>query len=191
MMTKKLDSLATTAVLVVDMINDYLAEDGAIPCKEALDIVPNINLLTDFVRSRGGHVVFSNTSLRSGDEPIARKWGMHALRGSKGEEVYEGLTVGPDDKISRKISYNAFFKTRLENTLRSMGVENLIVVGIHTHVCVLLTASAASDRGFHVIALEDCMTTGYRPNHDTRLRFFSTHIGELATLHEYLKAHGY
>lgn len=189
-MATKRKSLSKTAVLVVDMIYDYLATDGAIPCKEAHDIVPNINKLTEFVRASGGHVVFSNTSLQSESDPIARKWGMHAKRGSKGEKVYDEIVVTSDDKISRKTSYNAFFKTPLETDLRKLEIEDLVVVGIHTHVCVLLTACAASDRGFNVIALEDCMTTGYRPNHDTRLRFFSTHIGRLTTLREYMKDNG-
>lgn len=175
------------AIVVVDMINAYMTPDSKLNCKEAHSIVENINKLTGRVRSSGGLVVFANTSLVSSEDPIAKRWGLHARRDTTECNVYPDIDTRPMDQIVLKRSYNSFYETDLDLTLRSNSIRTLLVVGIHTHVCVLLTASAASDRGYDVVAFQDAMTTGYQPNHDTRLRFFSSHVGELTTTAQYLK----
>ena len=91
------------------------------------------------------------------------------------------------DLIVRKKVYNGFFKTNLHAELQSRGISNVVITGIHTHVCVLLTAVGAFENGYEVTTLEDCITTGYQPNHESRLRFFSTHIGSLKSSDEWIK----
>lgn len=177
------------AIVVVDMINDYMSPASKLNCKEAHSIVENINKLTARVRSTSGLIVFANTSLVSEDDPIARRWGLHARRNTSESAVHPDIDIRPTDQIILKRSYNSFFETDLDLTLRTNQVRTVLVVGIHTHVCVLLTASAASDRGYDVVTFQDAMTTGYKPNHDTRLRFFSSHVGELTTTAQYLKDH--
>lgn len=180
-------NIEQTAILVVDMINDYLSPEGRIICERGRDIILPINSVLAFCRSRGGSVVFCNTEIRDGNEPIARRWGVHAEAGAFASKLYDQLDVATLDIIVPKSSYNAFFQTELERTLRQKSIRHVVVVGIHTHVCVLLTSAAAYDYGFDVIVLEDCMTTGYRANHESRLRFFSTHLGTLSNSAEFIK----
>jgi nicotinamidase/pyrazinamidase len=176
------------SLVIVDMIEAYLTPGQKLYCDAAPKIVPAINLLACATREKEGVVVFANTTLTSPDEPIARKWGMHAVAGTSGPNVWHEIERGPADFIVPKTSYNSFFRTSLDDLLRSQDVESVAIAGIHTHVCVLLTAAAASDYGYDVTAFEDAMTTSYRPNHETRLRFFSTHIGTLTTVPEYISA---
>lgn len=180
-------NMQTTAVLVVDMINEYLADEGKIICETGREIVEPINNVTNFFRANSGHVLFCNTEISTGKEPIARKWGVHAKANTKSCAVYEKLSTDQNDLIIPKTSYNAFFKSTLEIALVDRKISTVIVCGIHTHVCVLLTAAAAFDLGYNVVLLEDCMTTDYKPNHDTRLRFFSTHIGSLVTSNKFIR----
>ncbi|MEH6528168.1 MAG: isochorismatase family cysteine hydrolase [Sneathiella sp.] len=179
--------LRTTAVLVVDMINEYLACDGKIICKSGHEIIEPINSITNFCRANSGLILFCNTEINSGNEPIARKWGVHAKANTKSSKVFEKLATHQNDIAIPKISYNAFFKSNLEETLKEQKISTVIVCGIHTHICVLLTAAAAFDIGYNVIVMEDCMTTDYKPNNDTRLRFLSTHIGSLTTSSEFIR----
>lgn len=179
--------MQTKALVIVDMIEAYLAPGGKLYCEAALEIVDTINRVAGAVRDNGGHVFFANTTLSSPTDPIARRWGMHAIKGSKEADVWRGMDRQPHDTIVPKTSYNSFFKTSLNLALRKRSVDSIAVVGIHTHVCVLLTAAAGADYGYDVIALEDAMTTSYRPNHETRLRFFSTHIGTLTNSSEYIR----
>ena len=176
-----------TALLIIDMLNEYLSPDGKIYCEKALEIVPNIINLRSTLKKLGGKVIYVNTSHVGEGDPEIQKWGSHAMRGTWGAEVIEELRPEPDDYIVYKRTYDGFYNTELEITLKSLFIKNVVVVGIHTHVCVLLTSLGAFYRGFRVIALEDCMTTGYQPNHDSRLRFYSSHIGELYKLSDLLE----
>lgn len=174
------------SLVIVDMIEAYLTPGQKLYCDAAPKIVPAINLLASEMRKKEALIVFANTTLTSPDDPIARKWGMHAIAGTSGPNVWNGIERDTGDVIVPKTSYNSFFRTSLHELLSSKNVETVAIAGIHTHVCVLLTAAAASDYGYDVTAFEDGMTTSYRPNHETRLRFFSTHIGTLTTVSEYV-----
>ena len=175
-----------TALLIIDMLNEYLNPEGKIYCEAGREIIGNISLLKNHFKQNGNPVVYVNTSHINGGDPETAKWGLHAMRGTWGAEVIPELQPDDSDYIVLKRTYDGFYNTELEITLRSMNVDTVVVCGIHTHVCVLCTSLGAFYRGFNVIALEDCMTTGYKPNHDSRLRFFNSHIGVLKTLNEYI-----
>ncbi len=175
------------AILVIDMLNEYLDPKGKVYCKECRRIIPNIRRLIEFGRGKGIPIIYVNTSLVSEKEPIAKKWGFHAVRSTWGAEVIPELKPKEEDIIVFKRTYDGFYNTDLELTLRSLDIQTVVLTGIHTHVCVLLTAVGAFNRGFNVIALEDCITTGYKPNHEGGLRFYKTHLGDLLTLEEFMK----
>lgn len=175
-----------TALLVIDMLNEYLNPKGKIYCEAGREIISNIVTLKEHFKKSNNPVIYINTSHINGGDPETSKWGLHAMRGTWGSEVIPELQPDEDDCIVLKRTYDGFYNTELEITLRSMDVDTVVVCGIHTHVCVLCTALGAFYRGFNVIALEDCMTTGYKPNHESRLRFYNSHIGKLTNLNDYL-----
>lgn len=168
-----------TALLIIDMLNEYLDPNGKIYCEAGRDIIQNIANLKKHFKFHEQPVIYVNTSHINGGDPETEKWGLHAMRGTWGADVIPELVPQNDDVIVFKRTYDGFYNTELEITLRSLGVDTVVVCGIHTHVCVLCTSLGAFYRGFKVIALEDCMTTGYKPNHESRLRFYNSHIGKL------------
>lgn len=174
------------ALLIIDMLNDYVSPEGKIYCDKAIEIIPNLKKLKEIVKRNKGKVIYVNTSHVGDGDPEIKKWGLQAMRGTWGAEVCEELSPDEDDITIYKRTYDGFYNTELEITLRSLGIQNVIVTGIHTHVCVMQTALGAFYRGFNVIAIEDCMTTGYQPNHDTRLHFYKSHIGELMRLDDFI-----
>jgi nicotinamidase/pyrazinamidase len=184
---KQNDELIGTAVIVVDMINAYLRKGEPQYCAECWSIVENVRVLLEHFRSHGGAVVFCNTQLKSSHDPMARKWGMHAVIGTDSCKVIDELGPVRNDVVCGKRSYNGFFQTNLNSILQRRKITGVVVCGIHTHACVLLTAAAALDYGFEVVVLEDCMTTSFRGNHSSRLRFFGSHIGTVSTLADFLK----
>lgn len=175
------------AILVIDAINEYFDPKGKVFCEECRKIIQNLQKLLGFSRKKNIPIIYVNTSLLTDKEPLAKKWGLHAVRGTWGAEIIPELQSQKGDFIIFKRTYDGFYNTELELTLRSLDVDTVVVVGIHTHVCVLLTAAGAFNRGFNVIAIEDCMTTGYKPSHESRLRFYKTHLGELLTLEDFLR----
>jgi len=176
-----------TALLIIDMLNEYLDPNGKIYCEAGREIIDNIAKLKDHFKKNGDPVVYVNTSHINGGDPETSKWGLHAMRGTWGSEVIPELQPDENDCVVLKRTYDGFYNTELEMTLRSLNVDTVVVCGIHTHVCVLCTSLGAFYRGFSVVALEDCMTTGFKPNHESRLRFYNSHIGRLTNLSDYLK----
>lgn len=174
------------ALLIIDMINEYLEPSGKIYCEKGCSIIPNIKKLRKYFHEKNNPVIYINTSHINGGDPETQKWGLHAMRGTWGDEVVKELEPTEQDILLYKRTYDGFYNTELEITLRSLKVDSVLVCGIHTHVCVLCTALGAFYRGFNVYALSDCMTTGYQPNHDSRLRFYESHIGTLTNLEKFL-----
>ena len=175
-----------TALLIIDMLNEYLDPKGKIYCEAGRDIIDNIAKLKEHFKVNGNPVVYVNTSHINAGDPETAKWGLHAMRGTWGAEVISELSPDENDCVVLKRTYDGFYNTELEITLRSLNVDTVVVCGIHTHVCVLCTSLGAFYRGFNVVALEDCMTTGFKPNHESRLRFYNSHIGRLTTLNDYI-----
>lgn len=174
------------ALLIIDMLNEYLDPKGKIFCEAGREIIGNIVELRNFFKEHEFPVIYVNTSHINGGDPETVKWGLHAMRGTWGAEVIPELAPESQDCIVFKRTYDGFYNTELEITLRSLNVDTVVACGIHTHVCVLCTSLGAFYRGFKVIALEDCMTTGYRPNHESRLRFYNSHIGTLTNLNDFI-----
>ncbi len=181
--------MGRTALLVIDMLNDYLHADGRVFCERCRDIIPAIAASIDFARDNGVVVAYVNTALESDGDVLATRWGLHAVTGTWGAQVTPELAPTTGDWQIAKKGYNGFFRTDLDRRLRTADVSQVVVSGIHTHVCVLLTAVSAFEHGYAVTILEDCITTGYRPNHESRLRFFQTHVGELLSSRAWMRRH--
>jgi len=175
-----------TALLVVDMINDYLSPRGKRNCAPCRTIIPNIRRLINYARGKAWPVIYISTCLESEREPLVGKWGMHARKGTWGADVIPELKPLAEDLLVNKTTYDGFFNTSLDDILKKLKIEMVIVTGIHTHVCVLLTALGAFYRGYKVIVIKEGMTTDKRVNHESRLPFFKTHLGQLLSLGEFI-----
>ncbi|HEY4466205.1 MAG TPA: isochorismatase family cysteine hydrolase [Klebsiella sp.] len=77
--------------------------------------------------------------------------------GTWSTDIIEVLAPQPGENIIHKHRVDPFYQTNLELTLRSLGVDTLVLAGVSTEFVVLATAMSAQDRGFHVIVLEDAV----------------------------------
>ena len=177
-----MNSKRKTALLIVDMINEYLHSDGKMYCAEGRRIIPNINKLIFHAHKYQWQVIYIKTALENDSDPLARKWGMHAVKDTWSSSIIDELSLETGDLVVNKKTYDGFYETELEDLLRKRNIGKVFVCGIHTHVCVLLTALGAFYRGYEVIIPEDCMATDKKINHETRLPFFQTHVGTLTSL---------
>jgi len=100
-------------------------------------------------------VIFACDSFLEKDFIFKGRMKPHAIRGSEGTRPLSDLEVRPGDIILDKRRFSAFFKTDLDQTLRTMGVDTVLVGGINTHFCVLATAFDAVCNDFYTIILED------------------------------------
>lgn len=174
------------ALIVIDMLNDYLHPNGLAKSLDCLSIVDNIKQCIDYAQANGIKVVYINTSLSNENSPLAKKWGMHAVDKSWGADVIDELKPKADDIIVKKQGYDGFFNTKLDSELKKLNIDTIYLTGIHTHVCVMATAIGGFQLGYNVISLQDCITTGFKENHDSRLRFLQTHTGSLQTMQDFI-----
>jgi nicotinamidase-related amidase len=137
------------ALLIVDMLNDFVLKGAPLEVPRAREIVPHIKEEIDKARKEKIPIIYL-CDAHSKDDPEFKVWPSHAVKGTKGQEIIVELKPEKRDFVIFKTTYSGFYKTKLEKLLRKLKVEKLIVTGILTNICVLYTAVDALMRGFDV-----------------------------------------
>lgn len=145
---------AKTALVVVDMQNDFVKEGGTLVVPNAEATIPAIQSLLDLARDSGMKVVFTQDTHTEGD-PEWEIWPEHAREGSWGWEIVDGLTPHEDELVIRKVRYDAFYGTHLDHFLRTWGVDTLVICGTVANICVHYTAASAALRWYGVVVPRD------------------------------------
>lgn len=173
----------STALILIDLQNDFFRteyEDQNHAKQVEQQLTENINRLLDAARPQQIPVFFVVTSL----EPDASNWNLRmkdlgsaiCIKGTEGEAILTGLKFNEKDHIIHKTRYSAFFKTELDEVLKSMAIDTLIVGGINTHACIRTSAVDAFMRDYRVIIPEECVVS-YNPEyHETSMKYFSKRI---------------
>ena len=148
---------ATTALVVVDMQNDFVTEGGTLVVPDAAATVPAIATLLARARAAGMPVVFTQDTHRDGDPEFAI-WPAHALEGSWGWEIVGGLAPRAEETVLRKPRYDGFYGTPLDHLLRLWGVQTLVICGTVANICVHYTAASAALRWYDVVIPRDAVS---------------------------------
>lgn len=143
-----------TAVLVVDMQNDFVHKDGALPVPGASATIPAIRDLLQRARDAGVGVIFTQ-DWHAPDDPEFEIWPRHCVAGTWGAEIVPELAPREDEPRVKKTTYDPFYKTDLEGILRRRKIEHLVIVGTVANICVLHAAGSASLRGLKVVVPKD------------------------------------
>jgi len=142
------------AILVIDMLNDFVT--GKLKCDRAKNIIPNLKKLIEAAREKKVPVIYCNDSHLPVDREL-KLWGPHAMRGTEGAQVIPELKPEKNDFIVNKRTYSAFFETGLDPLLRDLGVDTVIITGLHTNICDRHTAADAFFRGYKIIIAKDAV----------------------------------
>jgi nicotinamidase-related amidase len=146
---------AKSAVIVVDMQNDFVTEGGSLVVPAAAATVPNIQRLLAKARAARVHVAYTQDTHYEGD-PEWKIWPEHCRAGTWGWEIIAPLAPQPDDYVAQKSRYDGFYGTSLDHYLsRVWKLEHLVIVGTISSICVLHTAASAGLRWFHVVTPAD------------------------------------
>jgi len=196
-------NLATTALLLVDLQNDFIHPNGAYArggavSAEAAALPAKLKPLADALRAKGGVVggtLFTLVPGRGGEpmisphlkklRPFLRKGDF--LPGSWGQQVVDELQ--PLDFTVEKLAYSAFYMSRLEWLLRKLGIERLIVGGIVTNGGVASTVRDAHVRDIDVTVLEDGCAAPTPAMHKAAIEGLRP-VADIATIAEVLQSIG-
>lgn len=174
-----------TAILVVDMLNDFVY--GALKCDRALAIVPKTKALLQGARKAGIPVIFCNDAHVKLIDHELKLWGDHAIAGTEGAKVIPDLEPSERDYIVPKRRYSGFFRTDLELLLKEMNVDAVIVTGIQTHVCVQHTVADAYFLGYRVIVATDATEAFTEKDYQSGIAYLKSVYGaEMRTVSEIL-----
>lgn len=164
------------ALLVIDMLRDFVEEGGPLPVPAARGIIKSINREIRGARERKEPVIFVCDSHRKDDEEF-RLYPPHCIAGTKGAEVVEELEMHKSDKIVKKTRFSAFYRTRLTRLLRAKKVDSLTLTGVLTDICVMYTAGDATMRGYGVRVPRNCVASLTEERHEGALRHMREVLG--------------
>lgn len=147
-----------TAVIVVDMQNDFVKPGGKLVVPTAAKTIEPIRRLLERARSSNVRIFYTQDTHYDGD-PEFEIWGEHVKYGTWGWEIIDELKpVEGRDIVVRKTRYDGFYGTPLEDLLRVYGVRNLVVTGTVANICVLHTAASAALRWYKVFVPMDAIS---------------------------------
>ena len=184
-----------SALLIIDMQNDFLLPGAPVAAPGGLELVPAMSRLARRARRAGAPVVFTQEAHR----PDGSDFGieaffepMHCVEGGTGIEIVDGLTPEPGDTvITGKRRYDAFLGTDLDTVLRLRGIENLVVAGVCTDVCVSATVQHARNLDYRCLVLRDA-TAGTSPQrHEAALLCLELVFARLETIETACKIVGW
>lgn len=181
----------STAVLVVDMENDFCVEGGAmvLPGYEKL-IGPQMRVI-DAARAAGSPIVFITDAHRPNvhrDREFLKR-SRHCIEGTWGSQVVEALKPRPDDHYVIKRRYSGFFGTDLDMTLKDLEVDSVVVMGVVTNICVRSTVHDAFFLGYKVFVPEDCVAAPTTREQTSSLYDIATCFGWVTDSNEVARAY--
>src|SRR5207248_8275213 len=159
-----------TALVVIDPQNDFLHEEGWY-AQKGIDIghmrrmIEPTKELVGAARGKRVPVIWTRHGYADAAEagpflelrPFLKEGGLR--RGTWGWELYDALDVRPEDTVVEKNRLSGFFNTNLEEVLRDLGAETVLIGGVLTNQCVAATSKDACFRDFKPIVVEECTGT--------------------------------
>ncbi len=141
-------------LIVIDMLNDFIEPDGALPCGKAGEKI--VNFVAEKAKEFTGNnesVIFVMDS-HDEDDLEFNRFPPHCVKGSRGADLIRELEGLGDKSVTYKIyksRYSGFYGTDLDQLLRELQPAEIHIVGVCTNICVLYTVEELCNRDYETI----------------------------------------
>jgi len=189
---------AGSVLLVIDMVDEFVKPHWSpfwVP--EATAQVPRIRRLIDGCREMGIPVIYTANAVHSRDMDVVRGSKHLPLFRVKREimaqlfqkaRIYDDLKPQPHELVILKPTYDAFVGTRLDITLRNLGVDTVIICGTMTNFCCGTTARSAYMHGYNVVVGSDATSSDLEELHSAEIRTLRRGFAMVSSVEEILSA---
>ncbi|TWU50195.1 Peroxyureidoacrylate/ureidoacrylate amidohydrolase RutB [Candidatus Brocadiaceae bacterium B188] len=147
---------ARYALLICDMLNDFVKEGAPLEVPKARAIIDNIKKELKKSRKKRIPVIFCCDAHKKFDREF-KLWSRHAVKGTDGAQVIKELHPHRQDYLVSKTSYSCFYKTSLDRILKRCGITHIIITGVVTNICILYTVAEAYMRGYQIVIPDNCV----------------------------------
>ena len=167
--------LDKTALFVIDMQSFFLSKDSHAFIPSSRAIIPNVNSLINIYRKKDLPIIFTyHCYLQNEDPGIMQKWwGDVLLFENPHSRIDSSIDWSDEDITIRKTKYSAFIGTNLDDLVRNMHIEQIIITGVMTHLCCETTARDAFMKDYVVYFVVDSTATDNESLHVSSLRTLS------------------
>lgn len=165
------------ALLVIDMLEDFVGKDGVLYIGEASrKVTQEVSVVIKEARARKTPIIYICDRHREDDAEF-QMFPAHCIENTLGAQILQDIAPQPQDYIIPKRRYSAFFGTDLDATLRELGVTELILVGVCTNICVLYTAADARMINYQVTVIKDAVASFDQEAHNFALKELEATLG--------------
>jgi gluconolactonase len=188
----------STALIIQDMQNDVIGEEGAFaetgaPAHAASqNVVANVARLADAARAAGVPVIHVHYIVEEGSVGLLPNAPLFQgivdtnalVRGSWGAAAVEGVEPAAGDHVVEKMRMNGFYETRLDILLRGLGVDSLVIAGCYTNMSIEHSARHGADAGYTITVVSDGTSTTSDEWQHAALNYAMTNVGRVLTVDE-------
>jgi nicotinamidase-related amidase len=145
------------ALLLVDVINDLEFPDNDYLLKVAPKLAKAIARLKERCSRAGIPTIYANDNKGRWRSDVRNVVSSSQREDARGREFARALTPGPDDYVVLKPKHSVFLGTPLDLVLESIGAHSVIMAGLTTNACILMSAGEIYMREFRLIVPRDCV----------------------------------
>lgn len=143
------------ALIIVDMLNDFIHPDGVLYCgDDATAIVPFVAKRLEIYRKAQDAVIYLQDA-HAADDKEFEKFPPHCVAGTWGSQIIDTLTPQTSEMVLPKTRYSGFYNTGLGKALESIAPQLVEVVGVCTSICVMDTVGGLANRDMAVEVPKD------------------------------------
>lgn len=177
--------MSNSALILVDVINDFFHPDGSNFHEEHIPVLENIKFVLAQARLNGLMIVHAMEEHIPGHPDFEwQKLPKHNIDGTFNAQPEKDIQIHAGEYRVPKRRYSAFFATDLDLILRERGIEKLFLVGVKTHVCVRATAQDAFAYGYQVYVIEEAVGSNHALLHSASLEDIDRYMGQVISMDE-------